>query len=213
MDFIDKKIVDYCLAHTSVESDLLHKIDRETHLEVLQSRMLSGNLQGRFLSLISKLKQPKTILELGTYTGYSALCLAEGLPKDGKLITVDKNIELRKRAQGYFDESPYASQIEFRIGDGLEVLAALDETFDLVFLDADKDNYMNYIKALEPKLNAGAIVIADNVLWSGKVIEALDPKDTSTKVLLEFNQYIQESPLFENILMPFRDGLMMARKL
>ncbi len=213
MEFIDKKIMDYCLEHTSLETDLLHKIHRETYLEVLQPRMLSGNLQGRFLSFISKLKQPSSILELGTFTGYSALCLAEGLAKEGTLITIDKNIELQKRVEGYFNESNFRQQIKFIIGDALVILDDLDLKFDLVFIDADKDNYLNYLKKIEPKLNVGAIVIADNVLWSGKVVEPLNPKDIDTKNLLAFNKYVQESPLFENFLLPLRDGLLVFRKI
>ncbi len=212
MEFVDKKIMDYCLAHTSSESELLHKIHRQTYLEVLQPRMLSGELQGRFLSFVSKLKQPNSILELGTFTGYSALCLAEGMAKNGELITIDKNIELQKRVQGYFSESVYAQQIQFIIGNALEVIDGLDVCFDLVFIDADKDNYLSYLKKLVPKLNSGAVVIADNVLWSGKVVEPLNPKDTDTKNLLEFNKYVQDSPLFENMLLPITDGLLVFRK-
>lgn len=213
MEFIDNKLMDYCLDHTSQENELLYKINRETHLEVLQPRMLSGNLQGRFLSLISRLKQPKRILELGTYTGYSALCLAEGLAEDGKLITIDKNFELETRVLEYFKESEFASKLELKIGNALDIIDALDETFDLVFIDADKENYLNYLHKITPKLNKGAIIIADNVLWSGKVIEEPTPTDKDTQALLEFNLYIQNSPLFENTLLPVRDGLMLAYKL
>jgi caffeoyl-CoA O-methyltransferase len=213
MEFIDNKLMDYCLDHTSQENELLYKINRETHLEVLQPRMLSGNLQGRFLSLISKLKQPKRILELGTYTGYSALCLAEGLVEDGKLITIDKNFELETRVLEYFKESEFASKLELKIGNALDIVDALDETFDLVFIDADKENYLNYLHKITPKLNKGAIIIADNVLWSGKVIEEPTPTDKDTQALLEFNLFIQNSPLFENTLLPVRDGLMLAYKI
>jgi predicted O-methyltransferase YrrM len=211
MEFIDEKLMHYCLEHTTAESELLYKINRETHLEVLQPRMLSGNLQGRFLSLISKLLQPKSILELGTYTGYSALCLAEGLSQDGKLITIDKNPELEKRVRAYFNSSPFSNQIEMIIGNAMEILPKLVHNFDLIFIDADKENYLNYLKILEPKLKAGNVIIADNVLWSGKVIETLNPKDTDTKALLEFNAYIQHSTLYENLLLPVRDGLMILR--
>lgn len=212
MDFIHDKLMDYCLAHTSEESDLLYKINRETHLEVLHPRMLSGNFQGRFLSLLSKMIRPRRILELGTFTGYSALCLAEGLQKDGELITIDKNIELGKRIQNYFNESDYSQQIKLKIGNALDILDEIDLDFDLVFIDADKSNYLNYIKKLESKLKSGAVILADNVLWSGKVIEPLDPKDKDTKILLDFNAYVQNSPLFENLLLPVRDGLLMFRK-
>lgn len=212
MEFIDERIIDYCLEHSDDESALLKRITRDTHLEVLHPRMLSGHLQGRFLSFISKLIRPKRILELGTFTGYSALCLAEGLSDDGELITIDRNLELESRVRGYINEFELGHKIDFRVGDGLEEIAKLDESFDLIFIDADKMNYMNYIKALEPKLKSGAVVIADNVLWSGKVVEPIGPKDRDTPVLLEFNKYINESGLYENLLLPIRDGLMIVRK-
>jgi caffeoyl-CoA O-methyltransferase len=212
MEFIDDKIMDYCLEHTSQESELLYKINRETNIEVLHPRMLSGNLQGRFLSFVSKLVRPKRILELGTYTGYSALCMAEGLAPEGELITIDKNPELESRARRYFEESSFRAQIKMKVGEALSVLEEIDLDFDLVFIDADKANYLNYLKKIESHLKSGAVLIADNVLWSGKVVETLDPKDKDTKALLAFNVYVQESPLFENMLLPIRDGLMVVRK-
>ena len=212
MEFIDERIIDYCLEHTDQESALLQRITRDTHLEVLHPRMLSGHLQGRYLSMISKLIQPKVILELGTFTGYSALCLAEGLAENGQLITMDKNVELEARTKAYFLESDYKDKIDFRVGDALDLIDEVEEKLDLVFLDADKVNYLNYLKKLEPKLNKGAVVIADNVLWSGKIVEPVGPKDKDTPALLAFNKYVNESPLFENLLLPIRDGLLMMRK-
>lgn len=212
MEFIDERIIDYCLAHSGEESLLLQRMTRETHLEVLHPRMLSGHLQGRYLSMISKLMQPKVILELGTFTGYSAICLAEGLAEDGKLITIDKNVELEARARAYFSESGYDDKIDFRVGDALELIDAIDEPLDLIFIDADKANYLNYFKKLETKLRKGGLIIADNVLWSGKIVEPVGPKDRDTPVLLEFNKYVNESEQFENLLLPIRDGLMMVRK-
>lgn len=210
MEFIDQKLDDYCGAHTSPERELLHKVNRETHLEVLQPRMLSGHLQGRFLSMISKLSKPKYILEIGTYTGYSALCLAEGLPKDGKLVTLDVNEELAAKVRGYFAESPYAAQMEMKIGDAADFIPALEGPFDLVFIDADKENYSRYFDLVMDKMAKGGLIIADNVLWSGKVVEELKANDEKTQALLDFNQKIQNDPRVENVLLPVRDGLMMV---
>jgi len=213
MNFIDQKLEEYCDNHTSTHSELLHKIERETHLEVLRPRMLSGNLQGRFLSLISKLIQPKYILEIGTYTGYSALCMAEGLVSEGKLITIDKNKELENRVRKYFSESAYSHQLNFISGNALEEIPLLMHDFDLVFMDADKKNYCNYLDLVVPKMKSGALLIADNVLWSGKVVEPIGPKDKDTPELLKFNKMVNDHPLLENALLPLRDGLMMARKI
>jgi caffeoyl-CoA O-methyltransferase len=210
MEFIDEKLDDYCGEHTSPEDELLQRVNRETHLEVLQPRMLSGHLQGRFLSMISKLKQPKRILEVGTYTGYSALCLAEGLPSDGKLITLDVNEELAEKVKEYFDASTYASQLEMRVGDATKLIPALEGPFDLVFIDADKENYSNYFDLVIDKMAKGGLIIADNVLWSGKVIEPSKENDTSTKALLEYNDKVHEDPRVENMMLPVRDGLLMA---
>lgn len=210
MEFIDEKLDDYCGEHTSEEDALLQKINRETHLEVLQPRMLSGHLQGRFLSMISKLKQPKRILEIGTYTGYSALCLAEGLAKEGKLITIDVNEELAEKVRAYFDESKYASQLEMQIGDATELIKNLEGPFDIVFIDADKENYPTYFDLVIDKMSTGGLIIADNVLWSGKVLEPVKENDTSTKAILHYNEKIHNDPRVENTLLPIRDGLMMA---
>lgn len=211
MEFIAQGLADYANAHSTVASSLLQRIERETHLEVLQPRMLSGPFQGRLLSLISKLVQPKRILEIGTYTGYSALCLAEGLTKEGKLITLDVNEELHKRVQGYFNASDYSEQIDYRIGDALDLIPALNETWDLVFIDADKKNYVNYYDLVVDRVRSGGLILADNVLWSGKVIDE-KAQDKETVLLRQYNERINRDERVENILLPIRDGIMVARK-
>jgi predicted O-methyltransferase YrrM len=212
MEFIDSNIDKYVVEHTSLENDLLKKIQRETHLNVLQPRMLSGPFQGRFLSLISSLVQPNKILEIGTYTGYSALCLAEGLSKSGTLITIDINDELEERVKGYFQESSFADQLTLKIGPALSIIPQLEHDFDLVFIDADKKNYINYYKEIFPKVKVGGMIIADNVLWSGKVVDP-NAQDPDTQLLRDFNLMIQEDARVSNILLPIRDGLMLVRKI
>lgn len=213
MEFINEDIGGYADKHTSEESDLLHKINRETNLEVLHPRMLSGHVQGRTLSAFSQMIRPRRILEIGTYTGYSALCLAEGLTADGKLITIDINNELEDRVRGYFAESPDDKKIDYRLGNALEIIPNLQETFDLVFIDADKINYSIYYDMIFDKLAVGGFVIADNVLWSGKVLLEDNKVDEDTKALKEFNDKIQNDPKVENVMLPIRDGLMVARKI
>ncbi|PIB35036.1 methyltransferase [Reichenbachiella sp. 5M10] len=213
MEFIDRDIQRYAEQHSSPSSALLTKIERETHLQVLRPRMLSGHMQGRILSMYSHMLRPLCILEIGTYTGYSALCLAEGMPAEGRLITIDVNEELEERVRAYIAESPYAQQIDYRVGNALEVIPQLEETFDLVFVDADKSNYQAYFDRVLPKMRRGGFIIADNVLWSGKVVEEVKSTDRDTRALLAFNQYVQEHPQVENVLMPVRDGLMIARVL
>ncbi|HEV8513051.1 MAG TPA: O-methyltransferase [Cyclobacteriaceae bacterium] len=210
MEFLPEDIQRYVEKHTNDESDLLKKINRDTHAHVLKSRMLSGQVQGRFLSMISKMIRPKTILEIGTYTGYSAICLAEGLQPGGKLITIDINEELENRVRHYFKQSEYDSRIDFRIGDARKIIPTLNETFDLVFIDADKENYSAYFDLVIDKLPSGGVVLADNVLWSGKVVQPNPDKDT--KAILDFNYKIQIDPRVENLLLPLRDGVMMIRK-
>ena len=213
MEFISEELSKYAEDHTTPESDLLAQLNRETYSQVLIPRMLSGHLQGRILSLISKIKQPRNVLEIGTYTGYSALCLAEGLTENGELDTIEKNEELETRILKYFKQSPYASQLNLHIGDATELVASLDKKFDLVFIDADKSNYLNYYNLVFDKLNTGALIIADNVLWSGKVLnESQIAKDIDTKALVEFNSFVQQDSRVENVLMPVRDGLMIIRK-
>ena len=211
MEFLDKGLSDYSDRHTKPENDLLSRINRETHLKVMRPRMLSGHLQGRLLSMLSSMLRPRRILEIGTYTGYSALCLAEGLTDDGKLITLDVNEELEDRVRGYFAESAYASKIDFIIDDAARVIPTLNEKFDLVFIDADKENYAKYYDLVFDKVRPGGIILADNVLWSGKVLDIKPDKDT--KAILDFNKKIQDDKRVENVLLPVRDGIMMIRKL
>ena len=213
MEFIDKKLSQYAEQHTTPENELLNSLNRDTHTNVLAPRMLSGHLQGRLLSLFSKMIQPKAILEIGTYTGYAALCLAEGLTKDGVLHTIDINEELETRIHKYFNQSAYADQIKLHIGNALDIIPKIQEQFDLVFIDADKENYSNYYDLLIDQLPSGGIIMADNVLWSGKVIDtnALD-SDIDTRELDKFNAKVQSDPRVENILIPVRDGIMVARK-
>ena len=211
MEFISQELDQYCCSHTAEENDLLKRINRETHLEVLQPRMLSGHFQGRVLSMLSKMMQPKRILEIGTYTGYSALCLAEGLASDGKLVTIDVNEELANRVQAYFDASDYAAQIQYLISPALEVIPTLNEKWDLVFIDADKQNYIEYYEIVLPLLRPGGYVILDNVLWSGKVV-GQDKNDKDTVLLRNLNTLIHDDLRVEEVLLPIRDGLMIARK-
>ena len=213
MDFIDNKILDYALLHSDNESDLLKELARETYQKILQPRMLSGPLQGRFLSLLSKIIQPKTILEVGTFTGYGTLCLAEGLQKDGLLHTIDINEELIDFQKKYFNRSDYKDQIKCHLGAAKGVISKLDLSYDLIFLDADKANYLNYFNLLIPKLNPKGILIADNVLWSGKVLEETTSiKDVDTPALKEFNEHVKNDQRVETLLLPLRDGLTICRK-
>jgi caffeoyl-CoA O-methyltransferase len=210
MDFLSAELQRYIELHTGDEDALLKKINRDTNSQVMRARMLSGHVQGRFLSMMSKLVQPKTILEIGTYTGYSAICLAEGLKAGGKLITIDCNEELEGRVKKYFDESSFSSQIDFRIGNALKVIPELNGPFDLVFIDADKENYSNYFDLVIDKVPSGGLILADNVLWSGKVVEPKPDKDT--QAILNFNRKVHADPRVENLLMPLRDGVMMLRR-
>lgn len=211
MKLIHEDIQHYVEQHTSAESELLRQINRDTHASVLRPRMLSGHLQGRILAMISCMLRPAAILEIGTYTGYSALCLAEGLAEGGKLVTIDVNEELEDRVRATFAASAFANQIDFRIGNALKVVADLPGMFDLVFIDADKENYFAYYELVFPKVRPGGIILADNVLWSGKVLREKSDKDT--KAIVEFNRKIQEDQRVENVLLPVRDGIMMIRKL
>lgn len=212
MYFISEKLDDYVVQHTENEPELLRELSRETFQKMLQPRMLSGHFQGRILSFLSKLIRPKKILELGTFTGYSALCLAEGLDKDGELHTIDKNEELVSFQRRYFNRSIHGSKIHQHTGCALEIIKKLNYKFDLVFIDADKSNYVNYFNLLADKIKRGGVLISDNVLWSGKVIEPLENSDLSTKVLLEYNKLLKEDPRFETILLPIRDGLTLSIK-
>lgn len=214
MEFIDPALLAYCEAHTSEEDALLKKITRETQAKVLMPRMLSGHLQGKMLELFTKMIQPQTILEIGTYTGYSGVCLARGLKKGGKLITLDINDELETMVRGFFEESGLADQIDYRLGNALEIIPTLSGPFDLVFIDADKLNNANYFDLIIDKVRPGGVILTDNVLWSGKVLVEEDQKiDKDTKAILDFNDKIQNDPRVENVLLPIRDGIMMARKI
>ena len=211
MEIINEDLLHYSEQHTTPESPLLQKINRDTHAKVLMPRMLSGHLQGRVLSMISKLFRPKSILEIGTYTGYSAICLAEGLASDGTLITIDKNEELEGRVREYFEEAGLTSRIQYRIGDATRIVSELTGPFDLVFIDADKENYSRYYDMVIDKVREGGIILADNVLWSGKVLQAKQDKDT--RAIVDFNNKIQMDTRVENVLLPIRDGILMIRKL
>ena len=213
MEFIDPALLAYCEDHTSEEDFLLKKITRETQTKVMMPRMISGHLQGKMLELFIKMQRPKTILEIGTYTGYSGICMARGLEKGGKLITLDINDELETMVRGFFEESGLANKIDYRLGNALDIIPRLSGPFDMVFLDADKDNYANYYNLIIDKLNPGGIILADNVLWSGKILVEKGQKiDKDTQAILDFNTMIQNDPRVENVLLPIRDGVMMARK-
>ena len=211
MHFLPEKIDKYAIDHSQQEPKILQELSKETWQKVLNPRMLSGAFQGRVLSMISKLIQPKNILEIGTYTGYSALCLAEGLASEGKIITIDKNEELETLQNKYFTKSGFRQQIEQKVGNAREIIPVLDQKFDLVFIDADKSNYVNYFHLIIDKMNSGGVILSDNVLWSGKVVETLSPKDLDTKVLLEYNRLLNVDDRIETVLLPIRDGLTISR--
>ncbi|WP_299673157.1 O-methyltransferase [uncultured Tenacibaculum sp.] len=211
MHFLPQKIDDYVVEHSEKEPQLLQELSKETWQKILNPRMLSGAFQGRVLSMISKLINPKKILEIGTYTGYSALCLAEGLAEDGVLYTVDKNEELEELQYKYFQKSEFKDQIKQYVGNAIEIIPSIDEKFDLVFIDADKSNYPNYFELIIDKMNKGGIILSDNVLWSGKVVEELNPKDIDTKMLLEYNKLLATDTRVETVLLPIRDGLTISR--
>jgi caffeoyl-CoA O-methyltransferase len=210
MEFISPALLDYCEAFSEPESELLKQLNRETHLKISSPRMLSGHLQGRFLSFLSKLVQPEAILEIGTYTGYSALCLAEGLKAGGKLITIDPNEETNLFARRFIERSEYRDRIELIEGQAGQIIPSLPQQFDLVFIDADKRNYSLYFDLVVDKVRPGGLIIADNVLWSGKVI--LEKKDTDTELIHQFNQKVSHDVRVSPLLLPVRDGLMVLRK-
>jgi caffeoyl-CoA O-methyltransferase len=210
MDFIHPDILIYSERHTSAESDLLKQINRHTHANVMMPRMLSGHMQGRILAMFSHMRKPKRILEIGTYTGYSAICLAEGLVADGKLITIDINEELEDRVRDYFRQSEFADKIDYRIGNALTLIPTLNEKWDIVFIDADKENYSRYFDLVIDNVTLNGIILADNVLWSGKVLEGKPDKDT--RAILDFNEKVSKDSRVESVLLPVRDGIMMLRK-
>ncbi len=211
MDFLPERIDEYVVAHSQPEPELLKELSRETWQKVLAPRMLSGHLQGRVLSMLSKLICPENILEIGTYTGYSALCLAEGMSNNGELHTIDINEELHDFQRKYFDRSELGDRIIQHTGNALEIIPKLKKTFDLVFIDADKRNYPRYLELLLPKLEKGAVILSDNVLWSGKVVEPLQPDDEDTRALLQYNKLLNKHPKLETVILPIRDGLTISR--
>lgn len=212
MEFLEENLAKYIEAHTNEESSLLKKLNRETQLKVMMPRMISGHFQGRVLSMLMKMIKPVSILEIGTYTGYSALCMAEGLGKDGKVTTIDINAELEDLVRRYIHESDYSNQINYIIGDAQKVIPRLNEKFDVVFIDADKENYSKYYNLVFDKINSGGYIIADNVLWSGKVVAENIKIDKDTKALMDFNKMVHDDARVENVLFPIRDGLLIARK-
>ncbi len=213
MHFLSDDLENYIAQHSQAEPELLAALNRETHLKIMQPRMLSGHFQGRVLSMLSKIIRPNQILEIGTYTGYAALCLAEGLTPNGQLHTIELNDELSIIQQKYFNLSPYKNQIKPYYGNAREIIPTLTETFDLVFIDADKESYTTYFDLILPKMNKGGIILSDNVLWSGKVVEPVKANDKSTQALLAYNQKINEDPRVETVLLPIRDGLTVTRVL
>lgn len=213
MHFLSDALESYIQNSSEDEPVLLQELTRETHLKVIQPRMITGHFQGRVLSMLSKIVSPKNVLEIGTYTGYSAICLAEGLQKGGELHTIDPNEELVEIQRTYFDRSGHGKQIVQHTADALEIIPSLDITFDLVFVDAEKVSYHKYFEAVLEKVKPGSIIISDNVLWSGKVVEPLNPKDKATKILLDYNKKLKEDPRVETVLLPVRDGLTLCRVL
>lgn len=213
MHFISEELENYVASHSENEPEILQQLNKETHQKILQPRMLSGHFQGRVLSMLSKIINPKHILELGTYTGYATLCLAEGLQKEGTVDTIDINEELEEIQEKYFNLSDYKGRIFQHIGNAIEIIPTLNKKFDLVFIDADKENYINYWHLIIPMMNKGGIILSDNVLWSGKVLEPIGKNDKSTPILLEFNQITKEDSRVETVLLPIRDGLTVSRVL
>lgn len=203
---------EYAIKFSDPESQILSELRRETNLKVLMPRMLSGHFQGLLLSFICKMIKPQRILEIGTFTGYSAICLASGLSQNGKLLTIDKNDELKSISQRYFKKSGYSNKITSIFGDAKEILPILDGTFDLVFIDADKREYLNYYINIFDKVIKGGYILVDNVFWNGKVLEPIKPKDEYTKGVVEFNEFVKKDERVEKITLPIRDGLMILRK-
>lgn len=211
MDFISEKLTEYISKNSNTEPEILARLNQETHQKILKPRMLSGHIQGRFLSMLSKMKSPSTILEIGTYTGYGTLCLSEGLKEGGKIFTIDRNEELLKIQNKYFEESGKRDKIIQLTGNAKEILNDLNETYDLVFIDADKENYIEYFNQVSERLNKNGIIISDNVLWSGKVLDSSLEKDEETNALLNFNKILNEDKRFETVILPLRDGLSISR--
>ena len=213
MHFLSEELENYAAQHTEDEPLLLQELNKRTHLNVLQPRMISGHFQGRFLSLLSKMVQPRTILEIGTYTGYATLCLAEGLHPEGVLHTIDIKEELTDLQREFFDRSGYGNQIVQHLGKAADIIPSLNTTYDLVYIDADKQNYAHYFDLVIEKMNRGGIILSDNVLWSGKVVEEVKHNDKHTQALMAYNQKIKDDPRVETVLLPIRDGITLSRVL
>jgi len=213
MHFISQELEDYIEKHSQNEPELLAQLNKETYQKILLPRMLSGHFQGRVLSMLSKLIRPNRILEIGTYTGYASLCLCEGMQENGQLHTIDIKEELVDFQRKYFDKSPWGNQIFQHLGEAISIIPNLDLKFDLVFIDADKENYLNYFELIVPKMNKGGIILSDNVLWSGKVLEPLQKNDSSTEILIRYNELLKNDPRVETVLLPIRDGLTVSRVL
>ena len=211
MHFLSEDLENYIEQHSQNEPELLAQLNKETYQKILLPRMLSGHFQGRVLSMLSKLIRPINILEIGTYTGYSALCLCEGMQENGVLHTIDIKEELIDFQRKYFDKSPWGNQIVQHLGEATAIIPKLNVNFDLVFIDADKENYINYFNLIVPKINKGGIILSDNVLWSGKILEETHPKDLETKVLKEYNLLLKNDARVETVLLPIRDGLTVSR--
>jgi predicted O-methyltransferase YrrM len=211
MHFLSNTLENYITNSSEDEPKVLKELTKETHLKVIQPRMITGHFQGRVLSMLSKIIAPKKILEIGTYTGYSAICLAEGLPNNGELHTIDINEELTNIQRSYFNKSGYGKQIIQHLGNALDIIPQLDITFDLIFIDAEKKQYNNYFEAVIKKCRPGSVILSDNVLWSGKVVEPLKQSDKTTKELLEYNEKLKTDPRVETVLLPIRDGLTLSR--
>ncbi len=212
MEFIEEKIENYALAFSQAESEVLKKLNRDTHAKVMMPRMLSGHMQGNVLAMFSKMIQPKQILEIGTYTGYSGICLAQGLIENGTLHTIDINDELEKMVRGFIEEAGLTDRINYYLGNAITIIPTIKETFDLVFIDADKKNYAEYYDLVFDKVRSGGYIIADNVLWSGKVLDDEAKMDVDTKAIHDYNKKIHNDSRVEHMLLPVRDGLMIARK-
>ena len=213
MHFISQELEDYIEQHSEKEPELLAALNKETYQKILLPRMLSGHFQGRVLSMLAKLIRPLNILEIGTYTGYSALCLCEGMQENGTLHTIDIKEELVDFQRKHFNKSPWGKQIFQHLGEAVSIIPTLERKFDLVFIDADKENYLNYFELILPKMNKGGIILSDNVLWSGKVLEQVNPNDLSTKIIMEYNDLLKNDPRVETVLLPIRDGLTVSRVL
>ena len=213
MHFISQELEEYIEQHSEKEPALLAALNKETYQKILLPRMLSGHFQGRVLSMLSKIIRPLNILEIGTYTGYSALCLCEGIQEKGTLHTIDIKEELVDFQRKHFDKSPWGKQIFQYLGEAVTIIPTLETKFDLVFIDADKENYLNYFELILPKMNKGGIILSDNVLWSGKVLEPVHPNDLSTKIIMKYNDLLKNDPRVETVLLPIRDGLTVSRVL